>query len=270
MRLTQVAVTAPITLNATVEEIKGGQVLLTIVDGDPMSLGQLRYMHEFLMRWRHDGYEDAPMVVVDVDPRLREMILVERRQNQREYQRVESPFPITYDVIDELNLREESSKIDGMGDQGRETYERASTDLQRLAEKIDQLANRFEDALAELRDKVDFLVAIAQGLTPEATPHCKGHMIDLSGSGFSFVADDARLKQGDYIRVHFDIHLDPSRRVNCIGEVVRVSASELRGAPPEQKRFGVHIVKVSEQDQDKIIRYVFAIERRILRLHRER
>jgi c-di-GMP-binding flagellar brake protein YcgR len=122
----------------------------------------------------------------------------------------------------------------------------------------------------ELAEKTDFLVARADGRDCMLPRRRRGKIVDLSGSGFAFSCQDEELKEGGFILVSFDISPVVHQKVRGVAKIVQLQASDEAAAhePPEQ-RVAVDFHHISEDDQDKIIKYVFSVQRQFLRRHRD-
>ncbi|MFH1034734.1 MAG: PilZ domain-containing protein [Pseudomonadota bacterium] len=82
---------------------------------------------------------------------------------------------------------------------------------------------------------------------------------DLSGSGFG-VAGPMDLEAGGRVLVSLALPDAPSRPIFALAEVVRAGAEELSHGAAAAVRF----VDIAESDRERIIRYTFAQQRRLL------
>jgi hypothetical protein len=82
---------------------------------------------------------------------------------------------------------------------------------------------------------------------------------DISGSGFG-VAEPLGLESGGGILVSLALPDAPSRPIFALGEVVRLGEEDMSHGAAAAVRF----VDIAESDRERIIRYTFAQQRRLL------
>ena len=94
-------------------------------------------------------------------------------------------------------------------------------------------------------------------------PH-QGATTDISGSGLSFIT---KFGTGANQRLIMSIALPdaPGRPVFAVGEVLRVEPSEVEG----HELVAVNLIELADEDRERIIRYVFGLQRRELALRAE-
>lgn len=87
----------------------------------------------------------------------------------------------------------------------------------------------------------------------------QGATSDLSGSGFG-VSGPIDAEPGQRILVCLALPDMPSRPIFALGEVVRTGEHDAAG----QAAAGVHFLEIAEADRERVIRFTFAQQRRLL------
>ena len=139
--------------------------------------------------------------------------------------------------------------------QGRlEEQARAALEEGKLPDSVQPLAS----VLKWLDFKLDLILhQLMQGETSPHFPH-KAWTTDISGSGFG-LQKAGGLKPGQKIVVELILPDQPYRPVYAVGEVVRA----MEGGS-EQAAIGVRFAEISESDRERIIRFTFKEQRRLL------
>jgi hypothetical protein len=88
--------------------------------------------------------------------------------------------------------------------------------------------------------------------SPVGQPGWERQMVDLSGSGVSFLWDGL-CRKGDLTFVQMALPVGHSPLINSIGEVVRASHDPESG----KQRVAVHFTALDERDRDVLINFVF-------------
>jgi len=107
--------------------------------------------------------------------------------------------------------------------------------------------------------KLDMI--LQQMRTREQAAHFPGRATttDLSGSGFG-VAEAMGLEVGSRILISLALPDEPSRPILALGEVVRASEENLSQGSAAAVRF----LDIAESDRERLIRFTFTQQRRIL------
>lgn len=107
--------------------------------------------------------------------------------------------------------------------------------------------------VVQRRDYARVDVALPVVLTNHAGEQMKSHVIDISGGGM-LLSDPGSLEPGQ--RLHFRFELPPDQSpVKGVGTVVRAATDGTRGLKFE---------KISEIDRQRLIRFIFDIQRQAL------
>lgn len=86
------------------------------------------------------------------------------------------------------------------------------------------------------------------------------HFVNISASGIGFFTD-AQYKEDDLLKLHFNLDMEGAERVNILAKVVRV-------VPPtknQERWIGASFLYRCEQEQEKIIKYLFKRQREKIR-----
>jgi hypothetical protein len=150
---------------------------------------------------------------------------------------------------------EEESEVDLGGED--ETWDR-----------LEVVFSSFHRMLRDLTDRVDHLTAIQEGRssTPPLDRTCR--VINISGGGLAFEHTEP-YAAGTPLRLSFDISRYPYRSILCLGEVVRTESRPCAGLTVPSHLVYVRFTQIREEDRDRIIHYVFRMQRRMLRSRRE-
>lgn len=109
--------------------------------------------------------------------------------------------------------------------------------------------------------KMDRILDILEDGRTEKYAVSENENVNISGAGIRFVADHV-FSIGDIIALRIFLPLATQTQINVLGEVRKVIESERKG----KYLIAVKFVKLSEDDREMIIKYVFKRQREILRL----
>lgn len=128
-------------------------------------------------------------------------------------------------------------------------------------QRVEAVLSNFYQMLRDIQHQVDTMVALQRGEPAPPSPHRSDRAINISGDGVAF-ASESEIEPGTKMHLTFDLTRFPHRTIECLGEVV--SCEPLEGEP------GTVVVRVKythirEIDRDRIINYVFKIQRRQIR-----
>jgi hypothetical protein len=142
-----------------------------------------------------------------------------------------------------------------------------------------------EGELAELRNEVTQIRQLIEDLTREIDCLVEGQhaenpvwqvvrtpevVTNLSFTGVGFISTD-HLGSGDYLRLNLRLKTSPQTIIDCIGVIVRNQEVESSGCHGHETRydFGVRFMHTHETDRERLIHYLFKVQRRMLRDRRE-
>jgi hypothetical protein len=127
------------------------------------------------------------------------------------------------------------------------------------------------DMLAEVLTRLDELTALMVGQQEGMDE--EGHqrplqIMNVSSTGVGFIGAEP-LQSGDYLRLRMIIHGAPRIVIDCMGAVVRCVAMQA-GTPAtvaaaERYDVGVRFTHIHESDRERLIHYLFKVQRRMLR-----
>jgi hypothetical protein len=258
---------AGVTLQGHVDASDGSMHSVTLDPStDDQSLAILGECHAVELVWGEgDDMQVALVEMREVDVPERRVLLssVERRRHMRVpcsllfRHRVLSDAEWTEMgpgiVAEPLDHLEEPPEVAGPHD---ETWERLNT-----------VFSNFHGMLREISDQVQHLMALQQGQVVASKPDVTARVFNISGSGLGYENNGA-LEPGTKLRMSFDMAGYPYRSVVCLGEVVRAAAPDKPTPSGMSHQIFVDFTHVREEDRDRIIRFVFKMQRRHLRHRR--
>ncbi|MBN1477960.1 PilZ domain-containing protein [Candidatus Sumerlaeota bacterium] len=213
------------------------------------------------------GQMSVPVHLEHIDERGRQVTveIVERRTHLR----VDSSLLFRHVELSEAEFTELSQRIiseplGGVQDTG--DHDRSGTNDDSF-ERLDLVLSNFHRMLRELSAKVDMLIAIQRGEEPEESRERSSRVINISGAGLAYESDEVPAV-GTRLKMTFDLSFFPYVAIICLGEITRV---DHHPSPPEgtpSHLVYVRFTHIREEDRDRIIRYVFKMQRRILRRRR--
>jgi PilZ domain len=213
------------------------------------------------------GQMSVPVRLEHIDERARQVTveIVERRTHLR----VDSSLLFRHSALSEAEFTELSQRIiseplGGLHDSG--DLDRSATNDDSF-ERLDLVFSNFHRMLRELSSKVDTLIAMQRGEEIGETRERSSRVINISGAGLAYESD-AVPEAGTKMKMTFDLSFFPYLAIVCLGEITRV---DHHPDPPEgtpSHLVYVHFTHIREEDRDRIIRYVFKMQRRMLRRRR--
>jgi c-di-GMP-binding flagellar brake protein YcgR len=138
-----------------------------------------------------------------------------------------------------------------------------------MLDRLDSVFSNFHRMLSDLSEQVAHLVALQEGRASHVAPDLRCRVINISGAGLAFECQEA-LAPGTMLRMTFDLQRFPYRSILCLGDVVRRQSRPADASPTTPHLIFAHFTHIREEDRDRIIHYVFKMQRRMLRSRRQK
>ena len=196
-------------------------------------------------------------------------------QEQRRSPRVRVEMQLTYELVLPAQIRdiaeEVMARVNSLDNEASETTQL----LQNIEDPIGEIRgelNILREMVSELIVKVDDLTHMMSGDAPRSSHRYK-HPLGIqncSGTGLGFIASEPHL-EGEYLRMNMSMRTVPPTVIDCMAVVVRCSPLDPPAGQEQSKRYdiGVQFSHIHEVDREKLIRYLFKVQRRTLRDRRE-
>jgi hypothetical protein len=259
-------------LHGEVAAVEKGHVRLRIPaagrDASKAYLGGMRCV----LVWDEGGRGER----AGVEVALREgddLVVMPQSGDLRDAQRSPTSAVFTYEVLAPEDVEDAAREVrNTVGEPVDETLQidRLMGAHDDVWEKVDEEFGRLGHQVAELNSKVDYLVALTEGRSPDHAVRRYIDILDFSGTGLSFVEKKA-LPVGSDLRMTIELSRFPRQAIPCISQVARSEPQIGRdGAETGEFMIGVRYTTINEDDRERIIHYIFRIQRRSLRNRRER
>ncbi len=255
------------TVAATVAEAQGRRLVLSALPSSAEALSGIGAVSALEMSWPSaDGAIALPVTLTEVQPSQRRLVaeVLERRSHTR----VDTSMtfrctPLTGEEATALATRIHSQPMETLSDPAEPEPAWSGDET---SDRLDAVLSSFHQMLADLREKVDHLIALQEGRAVPARPEHRCHVLNISGSGVAFESEE-RFAQGTKLRLTFDLQRYPYRSIVCLGDVVRVQHLP-RAHQPAGHLIQAQFTEIAEEDRDRIIHHVFRLQRRALRHRR--
>ncbi|MBN1865896.1 PilZ domain-containing protein [Candidatus Sumerlaeota bacterium] len=223
---------------------------------------------EVSIKWESGGRSQECPVVLD---RVDDDVCVFRlnAENRREYLRVPVHLTLIHEPIEADAIQAYINHVLSQPSSQSEP----DTDIahiMRTEEIEDILEDQFDQmtqALNKISSKLDYLISLAEGKKPEVTRARSAVVLDLSGSGLSFV-DSAPVEPESYLKIRLQISRFPLLEVRALTKVVRCDPVP-HATEGQRYEVGVFFEAIHEDDREKIFRFIVKVERKILRERKE-
>jgi hypothetical protein len=248
-----------------------GEMLIIELEGASGGAVPIKIDQVLVMTWNTDGIQRAcPILVRSRQPRTLSVRVV--IQERREAPRVRADMQLAYEVIAAEQVKEIAdevmAKVNTLSEPESEAFQLLRKDDDPLAE-LRQDMHDLRQMLGELMAKVDDLTGIVSGTKP---PSARGRILqpvtilNCSSTGVGFLAREPHA-EGEYLRMRITLRTTPQAVIDCMGVVMRASPCERpaseSGSPPHD--IGVRFTHIHEADRERMIHYLFKVQRRILR-----
>lgn len=252
-------------------------------DGENMVLGvenelvgelpPLSGQQEYDLTWTVDGVQrTCPVHATPKGPRL--LVVTVAIKERREAQRLILDLTLTYEVIASDAVSETAEAVLAK----LNTYEQPGSEANRLMHAEDDPIQILKGEISTLREAIFDLTRKMESLTlliesggahggtkiekPLAVSNC-------SNTGLGFIGSRPH-PEGTYFKMHLRLPMVPMAEIDCVGVVVRCDRTEpLHSGEPEKFDFGVRFSHIHENDRERIIQYMFKMQRRMLRDRKE-
>jgi uncharacterized coiled-coil protein SlyX len=229
-----------------------------------------------MLVWEVEGIQRT--CPVQIQPRssrslAAQVVQAERRNSPR----VPVDVDIIYEMIHPDHVKESVDEVMARVN----TLEERSFETNRLIRAVDDpLAALREEIgtlhtmLSALMIKVDDMHAIMAGLQPSSNSRRIKHplsILNCSGTGMGMLVGEMH-PEGEYMRIRMTLRTLPPTTIDCVGVVVRcltVERSKDETAGPPRYDVGLRFSHIHEADRERLIQYLFKVQRRLLRDRKE-
>lgn len=247
-----------------------GETLVIEVDEAVNGLVPEQVEEMCVLTWQSDGMQRAcPIMVRNRAPRaiVGQVVLQERRKAPR----VRAEVQVVYELIAPERVREVAdevmAQVNTLGDPHADTLQL----LRNNADPMEALRGdvaALREMIGELMARIDHLTTLViAGPQPETTLQRQPLSVqNCSSTGLGLFTQDAP-QEGDYVRLRLTLRTTPQTVIDCVGVVVRslsVRPAENSGGATVYD-VGIHYTHIHESDRERMIQYLFKVQRRILR-----
>ncbi|GAI71199.1 unnamed protein product, partial [marine sediment metagenome] len=120
--------------------------------------------------------------------------------------------------------------------------------------------NLLYELLYQTNLKLDRMMNLLEGKDGKEYQSTERGYVNVSGSGIRFVVDE-KFEIGDIVALRLSLLLVSKTRLNLLGKVVSVRKTDTAG----KYSISIHFIDLSEEDREKIVKYVFKKQRKLLR-----
>jgi hypothetical protein len=253
---------------------------LSVVDGDHLTIAAVALPNPdrlqtaakasgLEMTWQGDQSTEytLPVSLDRVDARTGEVTV--KIGERRDHMRVDSSLIFRHRTLSDAEYAALAPRIlsqpleyleDGADNE-------RSTGGDEVWDRLDNVLANFYQMLRDLSDKVEHVIALQEGNEPVRRLDATSRVINISGSGLAFESAD-KIPVGAKLRMAFDLSRYPYREIICLGQVVRQTTHPNPSPDTPPHTVSVDFTHIREEDRDRIIHYVFRMQRRMLRNRR--
>lgn len=265
LRLTEDVAAPP--LHGSVASILRGTIQIEISEAASQTSAPYATGKSCILVWQEQGQgEQAP---ARIEARTDDALTVrpEEPMEMRKSLRVPLNAVVSYETIAPERVEQVAEEIRNMTSASSEdpaNVDRLFHSGDETWEKIDEEFSRLGSQMAELNAKLDYLIALGEGRSPERSLHRNREIEDLSGTGLCF-RENKPIPIGSDLRLSIELSRFPRQTVHCIGEVARSDETA-----PGEFQIGIHFTVINEDEREQLIHYIFRIQRRMLRNRKEK
>jgi hypothetical protein len=221
-----------------------------------------------VLTWENEGVQRAcPILLKASSPRtiVAQVVIQERRESPR----IRIDMDLTYERVPMAQVKQVAeavmARMNAVGDPQSESLRLLkSTDDGELSQ-LHQDVLQLRDMMSEIISRLDMLTTAVTGQpTVTSSAMMPLQIQNVSSTGAGFIGYEA-LQSGDYVRLHMVIHSTPRTVVDCMGVVVRCTRVDGENGLPPKFDVGLRYTHIHESDRERLIHYLFQIQRRMLR-----
>lgn len=244
-----------------------------IIETDEALKGALpiELQDRYELTWEVCGQTFGRMLVVH-SVRGRAIVGQLEESERRDSPRIRVDMDLSYQVVAPEKVDEAAAEVMAhitASGQAESEALRWSRNQDDPVELVHQEVSLLRDMMLELMNKMDELAhALAHGKSPDLSTHMKRpiRILDCSGTGLGFTAADP-YQEGSCLRLWIKLKGIPPICIECLGRVMRCRKLEGRSDQKSTERYsiGVHFTHIHENDREKLIQYLFRVQRQLLR-----
>lgn len=189
-------------------------------------------------------------------------------QERRESPRLRVDMQLAYELVPAAKVKETAESVLARYNPAPPPVSDAMSSMRYQDDGIAQLQKEvagLRDMLSEVLERIEHLTALVVGDVPDA-PQQPLQIQNISSTGVGFICAEP-IAAGEYLRLHMVIHCLPRIVIDCMGVIVRCKRLDATETNPGQARYdiGVQFTHIHESDRERLIRYLFQVQRRMLR-----
>ncbi|MGR9071873.1 MAG: PilZ domain-containing protein [Gammaproteobacteria bacterium] len=190
-----------------------------------------------------------------------------QEEERREYFRINDEIKLVYEIVDERTLDDEMKTYedDPMNLAFSGAFDDLSQETQHMMRKLERSTPEIADYLRVLENKIDL---IARALSLRSAPQLemqKTRSVNLSAAGIAFECEEA-LKEGTFLKIEM-LLVSSLNLIRAFGRVVYCKMN------PDKPGFpylvGVDYRNMTEQDKERLAKYVVKKEMQQIRQHKK-
>lgn len=214
--------------------------------------------------WNDDsGERRAP---ISIRERIRNALVTRLRVDERrEAPRLRVDMSVEYRIVPAEQAdhvaEEVMARVNTLAEQPLETIQLLRTGDDPMANLREEIA-ALREMIGDLMQKVDDLTQAVRGGKPQtgAEMHQPLGIQNCSAGGIGIITSEAA-EIGTKLRLRLTLRSVPAVTIDCMGEIAR---QDTLGAG-ERFEWGVRFTHIHEADRERLIHYLFKIQRRMLR-----
>lgn len=226
-----------------------------------------------VVTWIKDGLQRACPIIVRSHS-ARAIVAQVVIQERREAPRLRVDVQVQYEVVAPTRVKETSeevlSRVNTTEDPASEALNllnNGSTDpLLQLKGEVAQLREIIQELVVNIADLTALVVGGTPPQAPANQPRTPLAIMNCSSTGLGIIVTES-LQEGDYLRLQLVLRTVPKTMIECMGVVVRCIALERREGEAAGRRYdvGVRYTHIHESDRERLIHYLFKVQRKLLR-----
>jgi hypothetical protein len=226
-----------------------------------------------VLTWDSGGFNRAcPILVRQSDARsITSQVVIQER---REAPRLRIDMHLSYERVPPERVRDTADEVMSRMHEEAVAPETVSAWMRKGDDELGQIhleIQGLQQMLREVLSRLDHLTSLAMGeeAAPTGDPQSQLLIMNVSSTGVGYIGGEP-LQPGDYLKMRMVIHSTPQTVIECMGVVVRcLKAKPAAGYPTTPFDVGVRFTHIHETDRERLIHYLFKVQRRILRDRKE-